>query len=537
MADTASITARETNTAPPPRAFERRLVIWSVLLVTFTAGVCVTWLNHATRHAMQDNHARNVAVVAQTLANTLAGRVNAVGADGPVAILRGLTLDERMSFVQLLDEHGRPIYKRVIDPTAWRAYERFSLDAAAGPATLDLDRPINLADGDDLVAWKVPIWEDRTSSDLSRPRKLDGFLVVGMRDRTMEPTLASLRSTYLLTACAVCLACIPAAVFLARRFTRPLRILLDATIRLGAGQEPPPVIVAGRDEVALLARNFNLMARNLSSTRTQLENAKADLEEKVVQRTAELERLNRQLENEVRERNEFLRAVSHDLGAPLRNISGMTGMLLAKYRGALADDALTKLERIAANAQAQTDLINDLLELSRLRTRPGRRELIDMNAQLTQIRESLAFDLERARITLEIAPDMPALLAEPNRMRQVFQNLLDNAVKYMLDAAERRIRISWREVGEELVFTVADTGRGIAAADLPNLFQVFRRAVHSGGQQVPGRGVGLASVKSIVEGYGGRIWAESTLGKGSTFHIAFDRRTITPPLETATTEA
>src|SRR5690606_18003881 len=148
-------------------------------------------------------------------------------------------------------------------------------------------------------------------------------------------------------------------------------------------------------------------------------------EQKVANRTAELQRLNRKLESEIHDKNEFLRAVSHDLGAPLRNINGIASVLLMKHREQFNDDALPKLQRISANAKVQADLINDLLELSRIRSRPGKREQVDLAELMAQLRDSLAFDLEKARIELAVASSLPVVTAERNRMRQILQNLLD----------------------------------------------------------------------------------------------------------------
>src|SRR5690606_7893230 len=121
---------------------------------------------------------------------------------------------------------------------------------------------------------------------------------------------------------------------------------------------------------------------------------------KVINRTAELERLNRKLESEIHDKNEFIRAISHDLGAPLRNINGITSVLLLKKKEEFTDDTLSKLQRISANAKVQADLINDLLELSRIRSRPAKRENVDLAELLEQLRDSLTFDLEKSRISL-----------------------------------------------------------------------------------------------------------------------------------------
>jgi len=106
-------------------------------------------------------------------------------------------------------------------------------------------------------------------------------------------------------------------------------------------------------------------------------------------------------------------------------------------------------------------------------------------------------------------------------VRQVFQNLVDNAIKYMREEGTKEIRIGVMRNDLEVVFSITDTGMGIAADELPHLFHVFRRAKNATVMKVPGKGVGLASVKSIVENYNGRLWAESEQGKGTTLFVAF----------------
>jgi signal transduction histidine kinase len=114
-------------------------------------------------------------------------------------------------------------------------------------------------------------------------------------------------------------------------------------------------------------------------------------------------------------------------------------------------------------------------------------------------------------------------------MRQVFQNLIDNAVKYMGDKPEKRITLSYSGDKHAHTFALADTGQGISEEDLPRVFDVFRRATKSGPLLAEGRGVGLANVKSIIETYGGQITPTSSLGAGTTFTFSFNTRHTTPP--------
>lgn len=314
----------------------------------------------------------------------------------------------------------------------------------------------------------------------------------------------------------------------ARRALRPLTSLHEVF----SHRSPEP------SELRELMRDEDLWQigqgiHDLASQRDELvkltHELQRELESRTQHRQGELQRLQQQLLDEAHEKEEFLRTVSHDLGAPLRNISGMATMLLLKYRGHLADEAVLMLERISASVKGQLELVSGLLEVSRLRHQEPRREIVNLSQLVQQLRDSLAFDLERSQIDLRVAADLPTIVAERMRLRQVFQNLLDNAIKYMLQSTTRRIELTWERTGGELHFMVSDTGSGIAAEDLPQLFQMFRRGTRTLGDKasrIAGRGVGLATVKAIVESYGGRVWAQSQLGAGTTMHFTLARRLV-----------
>jgi signal transduction histidine kinase len=315
---------------------------------------------------------------------------------------------------------------------------------------------------------------------------------------------------------------LPLAMLIARSWTLPLRRMRRAVIGLASDDRPERLTESG-DEVGQLARAFNWMSDRLWAARQELMETNRNLEATVAKRTSALVSANDRLTAEMAEKDAFLRAVSHDLGAPLRNIDGMAGMLLLKYRTQLSDDALRKIERIAANARMQTDLINDLLDLSRLRASADKREPVALDAVVTQIAESLAHELEQYDIAFDHQPPLPTVWAEPNRIRQVMQNLIDNAVKYTRGRPERRITVRSRQRSGEHVVEVIDTGCGIDPQDQRGIFQVFKRTRQAEGSGVDGRGVGLAGVKSILESHAGWIQVESEPGRGSTFRIGLPK--------------
>ena len=515
----------------PRHSLQRKLVLWTLAMVAVPMLLCAVLFNNLAHQALSDTHARNAEMLSQALAGALVGRIGDGWTPQAHDVLDALFLERRLAFVVVTDKNENVLHRRSIDSQAWATFtEQAGVRGING--AIDVDTPMFVGSSGEIVVRRTPVWN--TPSRAGGARTLEGFVLLGLHERSLPATLEKLHWTELVAAGVLGLLSLPLVWTMVRHWTAPLRALMVATVRLGDGELPMPVQVHTRDEVGLLGEAFNTMARKLSTAQRQLIAANEQLERKVEVRTVELEHVNQRLETEIKEKNDFLRAVSHDLGAPLRNIEGMAGMLLSKYRSQLADDAATKLERISANVKVQIDLLNDLMELSRIRTRPGKREPVDLNVLMNELRENLSYDLDSSRITLEIASDLPTITAERTRMRQVFQNLLDNAVKYMLEAKERRITITHRRDKGLLQFSVADTGCGIALEDQASVFEVFRRATHSGSHHVAGRGVGLASVKAIVETYGGRIWLESVHGQGTTFHFTMnekqvmeDRRTVT----------
>lgn len=329
---------------------------------------------------------------------------------------------------------------------------------------------------------------------------------------------------------------------------KPIRQLVDATRKIGHGKLDFRIDINRDDLIGELAESFQDMVakvrrqrEDLASANNQLadaneklaiSNAKlleanSALEMKVQQRTVQLETANRRLTSEIEEKEDFLRAVSHDLNAPLRNISGMAAMLLAKHRDKFNEDITHRLERIQKNVEVETDLISELLELSRIKTRRQTMEKVDPAVIVHDLEGVLEEDLRSKQIQLMIDTPLPRLIAERARIRQVFQNLIDNAIKYMSeDRPVREIHVGAVPGADETKFYVRDTGIGIAADELDKVFHIFRRGHSAAVQKIPGKGVGLSSVKSIVEMYSGSIWVESTLGEGSTFFFTINGKYV-----------
>jgi signal transduction histidine kinase len=317
--------------------------------------------------------------------------------------------------------------------------------------------------------------------------------------------------------CVMLLISLPIAYGLVWRIFKPIRRLEQATYDIAAGNTNINLNIDRPDAIGVLARAFLEMAATIGWQRQELQDANAELEAKVEQRTSQLQAANRRLSNEIAEKEDFLRAVSHDLNAPLRNISGMAAMVLMKHGKDLDQDVVHRLERIQKNVETETGLISELLELSRIKTRRQKMEMVELDALVRELEGMFENDLRSRQIALKIDTPLPVIHGERVRLRQVFQNLIDNAIKYMGEGPTREIHIGCTLRPTEAEFYVADTGMGIDPEDLDKVFYVFRRGKNAAGAGIAGKGVGLACVKSIIETYSGSISVQSRSGQGSTF--------------------
>ena len=529
----ATRAGREIAAIPAPtptQSLQFKAVVAAVALVAVATGVCGWLTTRLARQALTETLDRDVQMLADTAARAIADDLAQTHASSLGDTMSAMTLDERIAFVAVFDLAGKTVGRRVADLDAWQRYARH-IPESERVGALNLSKIIKL-ERDEAAAVTLftrPVWRQTVGAPTG---KLTGYLVLAMSDPSVDRLIRNQQVAAVAAVCIIGLLALPAIVGVTRHYTRPLRQMVMRTAMLAEGRTTDPVRAPGRDEIGVLASAFNGMAERLASMRAELIEANLELEGQVRQRTEQLRLANQQLVAQMHDKDEFIRTITHDLNAPIRNIAGMTKMLLKKYEKQLAADALTKLERIAANARTESELLADLLELSRLRQNAGKVTEIDMDELVRGILESLDYDLEAKRIELQVDAGLPTLHADRNRIRQVFQNLIDNAVKYMPDdAAERRVSIGADHDGHAAtwpVFFVRDTGRGIDEKDHERVFQVFQRARYSGETDAAGRGVGLASVKTIIEGYGGRIWLDSAPGRGATFYFTFGDSVYVP---------
>jgi PAS domain S-box-containing protein len=238
------------------------------------------------------------------------------------------------------------------------------------------------------------------------------------------------------------------------------------------------------------------------------------LEQRVQERTAQLEAANKEMEA-------FTYSVSHDLRAPLRAVDGYTQILLEDHSVHLNEDAQTICRNIREGAQRMGQLIDDLLAFSRL----GRAEMKVSPIDMHRLANSVFFELTtpkgRESIDFRLQP-LPRAEGDPTMVRQIWMNLISNALKFSSKRERPTIEVGWQEGTQETIYSIRDNGAGFDKRYVHRLFGVFER-LHST-REFEGTGVGLAIVQRIVNRHGGRAWAEGETDRGATFYFTMPKK-------------
>ncbi len=305
----------------------------------------------------------------------------------------------------------------------------------------------------------------------------------------------------------------------AKRLVRRIKTMLECAYRVEKGDLTARITpITEEDEIASLQRGFNSMISRMEEHTNEIRRAEAEvrrlneeLEARVASRTAELESANRDLQD-------FAYIVSHDLRAPLRAITRLAQWIEQDYHDLLGDAGKRHIELLQDRVRRMHQLIEGVLQYSRIGRLKEKVAYTDFNILVREAVELVA-PPDRCKVTID--EGLPSIPCESVRISQVFQNLVDNAVKF-LDKPQGEIRIGCKEEDTYWHFFVCDNGRGISPRYHDKVFQIFQTLGSNGITE--GTGIGLTLVKKIVETAGGRIWVRSEPGQGSTFHFTLPKK-------------
>ncbi len=291
--------------------------------------------------------------------------------------------------------------------------------------------------------------------------------------------------------------------------TYRLQKVVQAANQVAQGDYSVRVHLRGSDEVAQVGAAFNTMADVIAQERQQLARANSSLEQRVVERTRELEDANQEYEA-------FAYAISHDLRAPLRSVNGFSQALADDYASQLDDTARDYLDRIKKNTLKMAQLIDDLLKLSRVNRAEISSTTFDISQVCVEVVEELRADEPAREISIDIQPAV-MVQGDPHLIRNALANLIGNAWKFTRKISGAHIRFRCEQKEGETVYMVEDNGAGFDMEYADKLFIPFQRLHHE--TDFPGTGIGLSTVQRTIYRHGGKIWAEGAINHGSTFYF------------------
>jgi len=364
---------------------------------------------------------------------------------------------------------------------------------------LNMPEPVEYTDrdGNRVMAKVVPV------------ANTNWVVLVQFSEQTVLQGVTSFVNWIIIIGVVLLIVGILAAWVMSRNITRPLNQLTIAASAISKGNYSSliPIRVYRSDELGELANAFNIMTAEIYGMWQELEN-------KVKERTLQLELVNKELEA-------FSYSVSHDLRTPLRAVNGYSIMLKEDYADRLDAEGNRIIGNIITNAKMMGQLIDDLLSFSRLGKKELVHTLVNMQSLATTIVDELLQHEPEGKYQVHI-DSLPPAETDRVMIKQVLMNLLSNAIKYSSKKASPEIEVGYKNEEASIIYYVKDNGAGFDMAYVNKLFGVFQR-LHSQ-EEFEGTGVGLALVKRIIDKHNGEVWAEGVENTGATFYFSLSKK-------------
>ncbi|MFC1666484.1 ATP-binding protein [Candidatus Omnitrophota bacterium] len=356
----------------------------------------------------------------------------------------------------------------------------------------------------------------RNKETLTVRRYIPAFrwgMVVKMDTSEVFASAKQLRNTLLKISLGLLVMVVIMAVLIARSVSSPIKELMEISGTIASGNLSARAKIEAKDEIGELAQSFNQMTDSLVEANASIEQKRLELEEQ----KKLLEKVNHELDS-------FVYTASHDLRAPLRGIDAFATFIEKDYTDKLDEDGKSYLGRIRAGVNKMTELIDDLLTLSRISRIKNPFEDVNIGDLVKSVIDRIEFDIKKHKVELKITEDLPVLICDRIKMGEVFLNLINNAIKFSskLKDVSPVVEVGCSDKGNVYEFYVKDNGIGIDKKYHEGIFGIFKR-LHKQ-EEYEGTGAGLSIVKNIVDDHQGRIWIESELGKGATFYFTIPKK-------------
>ena len=441
--------------------------------------------------------------------------------------------DADCAFVSILDERGEPLYSQAAP--GHKVPKVASLAAASTDTALAeevQDGKIVLyregEGGSEAYLFRFPVLTQRRPSlgeeigflpDSRKapagPREQIGTAYLALSTEGMRGDIRRLERALGFATLAVIVIGVLLTVLLVRIIADPIHQLVEATRRIARGDLDVLLRLDSQDEIGELAKSFNQMTLKLQKSREELEGTNLMLEQKVQERTRELEEAQNQLvqAEKMSVVGQLVSGVAHELNNPLAGVLGYSQLLL---RMNLTEEVRRGLDKIESEAERCRRIVQNLLIFARKNKAQTR--AIDLNALLESVLElkSYPLKLENIQIVRELEKSLPRVMADASQLQQAFMNIIHNAQQAMSGRpSPGKLTVRTRRVEGGVKVEISDTGPGISPENLSRIFDPFFTTKEVG----QGAGLGLSICYGIVQEHHGRIWAESGRAEGSTIHV------------------